>query len=67
MKAIVTFFMWLFGWTSPTTPPDSLNLTPTVRQNHMMIEGHEPERHNRGKSQTVTIIIYDDTHFKVQK
>lgn len=67
MKAIVTFFMWLFGWTSPTTPPETPTLTPTVRQSQVMVEGYTPERHNQGKNQTVTIIIYDDTHFKFKK
>lgn len=67
MNAIVTFFMWLFGWSTPSTPPATPAMTPTAIQRQTSLEGFQTERHHQGKHQTVTIIIYDDTHFKVKK
>ncbi len=63
--------MWLFGWTTPGDLPDPAHvqlMTPTQYQSSML-DGFEPERYNvgAGRNQKVTIIIYDDTHFRVKK
>ncbi len=70
MNAIITFFMWLFGWTSVQAPAPVANqiptMTPITSQPTSVIDGFEPERFKTGQNQTVTIIIYDDTHFRVK-
>lgn len=66
MNFMITFFMWLFGWTAVETPAPLPALTPTAQENTITTEGFEPERARQGQNQTVTIIIYDDTHFRVK-
>lgn len=68
MNAIITFFMLLFGWAPADAPaPTQLQMmTPSTHQRTSSIEGFEPERFKSGHNQTVTIIIYDDTHFRVK-
>lgn len=68
MNAIITFFIWLFGWAPAegVTTTQLPSMTPTTQQPTTSIEGFEPERFKTGQNQTVTIIIYDDTHFRVK-
>lgn len=68
MNAIITFFIWLFGWApaEAATPAQFQSMTPTMNQHTNSLEGFEPERFKTGQNQTVTIIIYDDTHFRVK-
>lgn len=68
MNAIITFFIWLFGWSPAEAPVPSefQSMTPTTHQRSASLDGFEPERFKTGKKQTVTIIIYDDTHFRVK-
>lgn len=68
MNAIITFFLWLFGWAPVDAPaPAQMPLqTPVARSSSAISEGFEPEKARSGQKQTVTIIIYDDTHFRVK-
>lgn len=68
MNAIITFFIWLFGWApaEAPTPAQFQSMTPTAAHSMNSLEGFEPERFKTRQNQTVTIIIYDDTHFRVK-
>lgn len=68
MNAIITFFIWLFGWApaEAPAPAEFQTMTPTTHQRASSLEGFEPERYKTRQNQTVTIIIYDDTHFRVK-